>query len=59
MDIVNLPAVRYWSVTHLSDLWIKVMDFKSRFLLVFVAKHKSGELCCPGTALITWPDIHV
>ena len=39
MDLVdNLPVVKYWSVvlfftivTHLSDLEVKVMDFKSSF----------------------------
>lgn len=37
-------------VTHLSDLEFKVMG--SYILIDLVAKHKSGELRCPVTALI-------
>ena len=58
MDQVHtLHVGRYWSealcctiTTHLSDLEINVMGH--RFLIDLVAKHKSGELRCPATALI-------
>ena len=37
-------------MTHLSDLEVKVMGH--RWVTDVVAKHKSGELRCPATALI-------
>ena len=39
-------------MTHLSDLEVKVMG---QILTDVVAKHKSGELRCPATALIINP----
>ena len=37
-------------MTHLSDIEVKVTDLD--ILIDLVAKHKSGELRCPATALI-------
>ena len=37
-------------MTHLSDLEVNVMAH--RILIDLVAKHKSGELHCPVTAVI-------
>ena len=58
MDQVDtLHAGRYWSkvlcctiMTHPVDIEVKVTDLD--ILIDLVAKHKSGELCCPATALI-------
>ena len=38
-------------MANLRDLEVKVMG---HILIDLVAKHKSGELRCPATALILW-----
>ena len=41
-------------MTHLSDIEVNVMGHRFYLYIIdLVAKHKSGELCCPATALAT------
>ena len=49
---VDIGLKFYAFTTHLNDLEVKVMGH--RFLINLVAKHKSGELRCPATALINF-----
>ena len=36
---------------------VKVMNLAKKYVKFVEAKHDPGKLCCPGTALITFPNI--